>query len=342
MKLPRFGMGCSSLGNLYRRLSDVEAQAAVVAAIKAGVRYFDTAPFYGFGLSERRLGLALAALQASNVSDLVISTKVGRKLKPAPAPPPTQTIPTQYGFVDPSPFEPIFDYTFEGVMASYEESLARLRQPRVNILLAHDLGVQTHGAAAARMTADFLAGGYEAMVRLRAAGRVDAIGIGVNETLICEELLGQVELDVILLAGRYTLLEQGALALLNRCAQLGVKVIVGGPFNSGLLVTPPDSTVVRYNYENAPRDMLDRAQALRTLCDQFHTPLAAAALHYPLAHPAVNCVLPGLANVAEVKQALAWRDLDIPGELWTRLRREGLIAAEAPIPDAATLDSARQ
>jgi D-threo-aldose 1-dehydrogenase len=339
MNLPRFGMGCSSLGNLYRRVSEVEALAAVFTAIEAGVRYFDTAPFYGFGLSERRLGLALADRQAA---DLVISTKVGRRLRPTPAPPPTQTIPVRYGFVDPAPFEPVFDYTFDGVMASYEESLGRLRQRRINVLLAHDLGVRTHGAASARMTGDFLAGGYEAMARLRTAGRVDAIGIGVNETQICEELLDQVELDVILLAGRYTLLEQGALPLLNRCAQLGVKVIVGGPFNSGLLVTPPDSTVVRYDYENAPREMVAKAHAMRMLCDQFHTPLAAAALHYPLAHPAVKCVLPGLATVVEVEQALTWRDLEIPGELWTQLRRAGLITAEAPIPGAKALVSTPQ
>jgi D-threo-aldose 1-dehydrogenase len=235
--------------------------------------------------------------------------------------------------VDALPFEPIFDYTFDGVMSSHEASLARLCRSRVNILLAHDLGARTHGAESARMTADFLGGGgYEAMRQLRDAGRIDAIGIGVNETMICEDLLDKIQLDVILLAGRYTLLEQGALSLLNRCARLGVGVIVGGPFNSGLLVEQTESAVVHYDYDVAPPELVDAVRALRALCEELHTPLPAAALQYPMAHPAVRCVLPGLANARQVEQTLAWRDHAIPRSLWAALRGAGLTAAAAPFP----------
>ena len=322
IQLPRFGMGCSGLGNLYRPVSDMESRAALAAALRGGVRYFDTAPLYGFGLSERRLG---AALRGIPVSDLLISTKVGRLLRPARAAAERQ------GFVDALPFETVFDYSADGVLSSYEASLARLRLSRVNILLAHDLGQRTHGSESARMTADFLAGGYEAMRQLRATGRIDAIGIGVNETRICEELLDQVELDVILLAGRYTLLEQGALPLLDRCARLGVAVISGGPFNSGLLVEQP-AAVVHYDYEAAPADVIQTARRLRGICEQFNTPLPAAALRFPLGHPAVQCVLPGLSAGHEVEQALAWLDQTIPPELWPALRAAGLLAGAAPLP----------
>jgi D-threo-aldose 1-dehydrogenase len=316
-------MGCSALGNLYRPVSDSEANAAILTALEGGVRYFDTAPLYGFGLSEQRLG---AALSAAHVSDLVVSTKVGRVLRPI------QAAQARHGFVDALPFEPIFDYSFDGVMSSHEASLARLCRSRVNILLAHDLGARTHGAESARMTADFLGGGYEAMRQLRDAGRIDAIGIGVNETMICEDLLDKIQLDVILLAGRYTLLEQGALSLLNRCVHLGVAVIVGGPFNSGLLVEQTESAVVHYDYDAAPPELIDAVRKLRALCEEFHTPLPAAALQYPMAHPAVRCVLPGLANARQVEQTLAWRDHAIPRSLWAALRGAGLTAAAAPFP----------
>jgi D-threo-aldose 1-dehydrogenase len=323
MQLPPFGMGCSALGNLYHSVSDSEANEAVQTALNGGVRYFDTAPLYGFGLSERRLG---AALSAVGTSDVVVSTKVGRLLQP------TKDTQARHGFVDALPFEPVFDYSFEGVMSTHEASLTRLGRSRVNILLAHDLGARTHGTESARMTANFLSGGYEAMRRLRAAGRIDAIGIGVNETTICEELLDQIDLDVILLAGRYTLLEQGALPLLDRCARLGVKVIVGGPFNSGLLVEPAGSPVVHYDYEVASPELIDTVRALRALCAQFDTPLPAAALRFPTAHPAVCCVLPGLANARQVKQTLEWRDQAIPPQLWEALRSASLTAAPAPLP----------
>jgi D-threo-aldose 1-dehydrogenase len=317
-------MGCSALGNLYRAVSNAEAHATLVRALEAGLRYFDTAPLYGFGLAEQRLGATLAAVTPA--PDVLISTKVGRILRP------THATGSREGFVDALPFEAAFDYTFEGVMSSHDASLERLRHSKVNLLLAHDLGARTHGDASARMTADFLNGGYAAMRSLRARGQVDAIGIGVNETEICETLLDRVELDVILLAGRYTLLEQGGLDLLNRCARLGVRVIIGGPFNSGLLVEASDSPVVHYDYGTAPPAVIDTVRALRSVCAQFGVSLPAAALRFAAAHPAVCCVLPGLASARQIEQTLAWRDQTIPPELWVALRSAGLIAAAAPVP----------
>jgi D-threo-aldose 1-dehydrogenase len=323
MQLPQFGMGCSAVGNLYRPVSDSEAEAAIHAAVEGGVRYFDTAPLYGFGLSEQRLGLALAS---DTTSSVVISTKVGRVLKP------TQVLEPRHGFVDALPFEPNFDYSFDGVMSSYQSSLRRLHGRRINILLAHDLGARTHGAKSAQTTADFLSGGYQAMRQLREAGQIDAIGIGVNETAICDELLDRIELDFILLAGRYTLLEQDALPLLDRCARMGVGVIVGGPFNSGILVEQASAAVLHYDYDVATTGLVAAARRLRVLCERLHTSLPAAALRFPLAHPAVRCVLPGLASKGEVEQALAWREHAVPAALWTALRDAGLTAPLAPLP----------
>jgi D-threo-aldose 1-dehydrogenase len=319
-------MGCSALGNLYRAVSDAEAQSTLNSALTAGVRYFDTAPLYGFGLSERRLG---AALTAACSSDVLISSKVGRVLIP------TAAGGLRDGFVDALPFAPVFDYSFQGVMSSHEASLERLRRPRVNILLAHDLGARTHGNDSARMTETFLRGGYRAMQELRSTGQIDAIGIGVNETEICEELLDAIELDVILLAGRYTLLEQGALSLLDRCARMGVQVIIGGPFNSGLLVESED---LHYNYETAPPEVIARVRALRAICARFDVPLAAAALRFPAAHPAVSCVLPGLASEQQIRQTLEWRDQSIPPQLWLALREAGLLGPAAPFPGGVFLD----
>jgi D-threo-aldose 1-dehydrogenase len=329
MQLPSLGMGCSALGNLYTAVSDAEAAAAMLTALKAGVRYFDTAPLYGFGLSERRLGTVLSVFPTP---DVIVSTKVGRILIP------TEASGTREGFVQALPFTPTFDYTFQGVMSSHAASLERLRRSRVNILLAHDLGARTHGPASGRMTAEFLGGGYQAMRQLRATGRIDAIGIGVNETAICEELLDAVELDVILLAGRYTLLEQDAVALLDRCARLGVKVVIGGPFNSGLLVEAANSRVLHYDYGIAPPEITAKVRALRSICAQFEVPLPAAALRFPAAHPAVTCVLPGLGSGQQIEQTLEWRDWCIPPQLWVALREAGLISTAAPVPGDGLLD----
>ena len=323
LQVPRFGMGCSALGNLYRPMSDDEAITVVATAIDAGIGYFDVAPHYGFGLAERRLSMAL---QACGGVRPLLSTKVGRLLVP------TDDRGPRHGFVDADPFEPAFDYHAEAVLASHQASLRRIGVERVDMLLAHDLGELTHGPDAGHHLRVFLESGYKAMRSLRESGEIDAIGIGVNETAICDRILDEVDIDVILLAGRYTLLEQGALALLDRCAKLGVQVIVGGPFNSGLLVEDPDAGPVHYNYAPAPDDLVARANALRAVCHAHGTALPAAALAFPLRHPAVCSVVAGLASPSQVQQATAWRVADIPTALWDDLRSASLIGGGAPLP----------
>lgn len=322
MPLPRFGMGCSALGNLYKPLDDATATATVRRAIEQGVRYFDVAPHYGFGLAERRLGVALSSLDRSG---LVLSTKVGRLLKP------TTKTGVRHGFVDADPFEPIFDYGYDAVLESHRESRRRIGVDRIDILLAHDLGRDTHSAEFERHERDFVEGGYVAMRELKGAGEIDRIGIGVNEIEVCERLLDQVTLDVILLAGRYTLLEQGALDFLDRCAATGVEVIVGGPFNSGLLVETGAATR-HYNYAPAPDALVRRADALAKTCNRLGVPLPAAALAFPFGHPAVACVLPGFGTPPHVDQFANWRDTAVPPALWAALQAEGLLAPNIPLP----------
>ncbi|USQ98327.1 aldo/keto reductase [Caulobacter sp. RL271] len=319
-RLPRLGFGGAAVGNLYAPLSDAAARGVIEAALVAGIGYFDTAPHYGFGLSETRLGEALAG------RDAMVSTKVGRRLEPV-----ATSARERHGFVDAAPFEPVFDYTRDGVMRSFEDSLRRLRRDRVDVLLAHDLGQATHGEAHVRHMRDFLEGGYRAMRELRDAGVVGAIGLGVNEQAVCEEILDHADVDVFLLAGRYTLLEQTALeSFLPRCAARNVGIVIGGPFNSGALVETGGT--LHYNYEAAPTAIVERVARLRRVCAAHDVPLAAAALRFPLAHPAVLSVIPGMATLDQVADAMRWLSLAIPDALWSDLKSEGLVRADAPVP----------
>jgi D-threo-aldose 1-dehydrogenase len=319
-RLPRLGFGGAAVGNLYAPMSDAVAHDVIKAALAEGVRYFDTAPHYGFGLSEGRLGEALVG------HDAAISTKVGRRLEPI-----ATTERERHGFVDAAPFEPVFDYTHDGVMRAFESSLKRLKRDRIDVLLAHDLGPMTHGEAHAAHMRDFLEGGYRAMRELRDGGAVGAIGLGVNEQAICEEVLDHADVDVFLLAGRYTLLEQTALErFLPRCVARSVGIIIGGPFNSGALVETGGT--LHYNYAPAPAEVVERVGRLRVVCAAHGVPLAAAALQFPLAHPAVLSVIPGMATASQVADVTQWSSLAIPDGLWSDLKSEGLIRADAPVP----------
>ena len=317
----RLGLGTAGLGNLYRRIDDADAEATLAAAFMAGIGYADTAPHYGQGLAERRLGAALG-------DGVVVSTKVGRILAPiAPPPPGTE----RHGFIDGDPFEPVYDYSYDGVMRSFDASCRRLGRDTVDILLAHDLGRMTHGDDHPRHLKAFLDGGYRAMAELKAAGRTSAIGLGVNEWQVCEEVLAHADLDCVLLAGRYTLLEQTALdSFLPLCARRSVSVIAGGPYNSGIL-----SGGEHYNYAAAPADVVSRVRALRAVCDRHDASLAAAALQFPLAHLAVACVIPGMASAAEVAANIALFHAPLPAALWDDLRVEGLLRPDAPVQDMA-------
>lgn len=321
LALPRFGIGTAGIGNLYAPVSDAVAEATIAAAWEGGVRLFDTAPYYGFGLAERRLGAALAAVDPGQTA--IISTKVGRVLEPEPAP-----LRERHGFVDGDPFAPRFDYGRDGVLRSHEASLKRLRRDRVDSLLAHDLGALAHGADAEAQMRAFLDGGYGAMAELKAAGAVDAIGIGVNEVAVCEYLIERVDLDVVMIAGRYTLLDQQAGdRLLPLCLDKGVRVIAAAPYNSGVLARPLEQGTARhYDYAAAPVEVLERAAAIGAVCSAFDVDLPTAALHFPATDPAVASVVAGMAGPNEVAAHLARLAARVPDVLWKALAAQGLVA----------------
>ncbi|MGH8269017.1 MAG: aldo/keto reductase, partial [Steroidobacteraceae bacterium] len=223
-----FGFGASSLGNLYRRVSDQVARDTVMACWASGIRYFDTAPYYGFGLSERRLGDALRELDRD---DYLLSTKVGRLLRPA------GRAREKHGFDSPMPFDPVYDYSYDGVMRSFEASLQRLGLDRIDILYMHDIGALTHGERHEEVFAVAVGGGYRALDDLRRQGAVGAIGLGVNEVEVCEATLAHTDFDLFMIAGRYTLLHHQCLGFLEKCRARGIGIIAAGVFNSGILAT---------------------------------------------------------------------------------------------------------
>jgi D-threo-aldose 1-dehydrogenase len=329
VSVTRLGFGTAPIGNLYAPMSDADALAAVREAQALGVGYFDTAPFYGFGLAEKRLAAGLRA--TPDAPRPVISTKVGRLLEPTGRRP---TLEPRQGYCSPEPFETRFDYGYDAVMRSHESSLARLGVERVEILLGHDLGALTHGADHERHLRDFLDGGLCALRKLRDEGAVDAIGLGVNEWQICATILEHAEVDCFLLAGRYTLLEQGALdSFLPLCARRGVSIIVGGPFNSGILVAGSRAAArSHYNYAPPPPEVVARVVKLEEVCAEFNVPLAAAALQFPLGHPQVAAVIPGGIHPREVRAAREWLDARIPDGFWKTLRERALLHPDAPTP----------
>jgi D-threo-aldose 1-dehydrogenase len=315
---------------LYERISEKDAGATLVSAIEQGLTYIDTAPYYGFGLSERRVGDAVRER-----SGIVISTKVGRLLTPDGS---GKAQAERNGFRSPMPFRPLFDYSYSGILRSHEDSLQRLGLARVDILYVHDIGKLTHGAAdAAHFDSLTRGGGLRALEQLRSAGTIRAFGVGVNEIDACHRVMDHAALDVILLAGRYTLLEQGALSsLLPRCRKSGTAVVIGGPYNSGILATGVKRAgALHHDYNPAAAHIVQRVQGIEEICDRFGVPLAAAALQFPLAHPAVASVIPGLDHPRRVTQAVEWSRTRIPAELWIALRSAGLIDEAAPVPHGA-------
>ncbi len=328
LKVTELGFGTAPLGNLFRPLPDEVARETLATAEQAGFGYYDTAPFYGFGLSERRLGDALRRRK-----DIVLSTKVGRLLQPVPGP--VDETQARHGYATPMPFEPVYDYSYDAVMRSYEESLQRLGLSRIDILYIHDIGRLTHGDAnTAHMAELTKGGGLKALEELRAAKAISGFGMGVNEVQACLEVTDHARLDVILLAGRYTLLEQTALAqLFPRCEAAGTAIVVGGPYNSGILaVGTKTGAPLYYNYEPAPQDVIEKVRGIETVCDRHGVPLAAAALQFPLAHSLVASVIPGLDSPERVAQTLSLYRHKIPPALWQELRHEKLIRADATVP----------
>lgn len=322
------GFGCAPLGNLYQAVSDEVAMSTLSAAWDAGFRYFDTAPHYGQGLSERRLGDVLRPFQGQ---DYLLSSKVGRLLKPA------AYAKERHGFLSSMPFDIHYDYSYDGVMRSFEDSLQRLGLDRIDILYMHDIGEATHGKDNQHHFPIAMQGGYKAMDELRSQGLVKAIGLGVNEYQVCEAALAYGDWDCFLLAGRYTLLEQESLAtFLPQCEQRNCSIIIGGAYNSGILATGTKTgKTIHYDYGPAPQSVIDKVSKLETLCEQYEFPLAAAALQFPLAHPAVVSVIPGMSSVARIAQTLELINVKIPDSFWQDIRASGLVDDNAPLPTGA-------
>jgi D-threo-aldose 1-dehydrogenase len=326
LKATALGFGGAPIGGFRFKISDRQAADTVLAAYDAGVRYFDTAPYYGYGRSEHVFGQALRTLDRSS---FVLSTKVGRCLSPKSD---DETVPgwREGGL----PFKPTYDYSRDGTLRSLEHSLLRMGLNRIDIALIHDVDVWTHGSreAADQRFKETMAGCYPALAELRRAGVVKAIGVGVNESDVALRFAREADLDCIMLAGRYTLLEQGALGdLLPACAAKGISILLAGPLNSGILATGavPNAT---YDYQPAPAPVMERVRRLETTCRAHGVDLATAALQFPLAHPSIVSIVAGSIHPDEVRENAARLAAPIPARLWADLKAQGLIDAAAPVP----------
>jgi len=329
LEISTLGFGTAPLGNLYRAIDNAQALQTLQEAWAQGLRYYDTAPLYGFGIAETRTG---GFLREKPRDEFVLSTKVGRWLKPC-----ASEVRDGIGkFFDVPSRQMVYDYSYDGVMRSLEFSYERLGLDRIDIALCHDIDIFTHGSAeaSAQRTKEFLDGGVRALCDLRSQGVVAAIGIGVNEWQVSETVARNSDVDLFLLAGRYTLLEQESLdSFLPYCQSHGMGVIIGGPFNSGILATGPREGA-RYEYAAAKPELRARVQRLEAACARHEVPLAAAALQFPFGHPAVAAVIPGAVTPGEVRENTAHLAQPIPAALWEELRREGLIHPSAPLPGA--------
>ncbi len=320
------GMGMAPLGNLYKAISDEEAQNVLSLAWNAGIRYYDTAPLYGFGLSETRLN---RFLRGKPRDEYVLSTKVGRLLDAA-------TEETRDGigkWFDVPNRKQVYDYRYDGIMRSLEFSLERMGVDRVDILYVHDIDLANH------CTQDnlnlkydeLMNSGHKALMELRDQGVIKAFGVGVNEWQPCQYLAKHGDFDLFLLAGRYTLLEQEALdTFMPLCEERGLGVIIGGPYNSGILATGPVPGAW-FDYERAPKEILDKVGRIQSICEQNSSRMVDAAFQFPLLHPSVLSVIPGGQGVMEMESNINAANTDIPSSLWAQLKTNGLMRKDAPI-----------
>jgi D-threo-aldose 1-dehydrogenase len=329
LQMTRVGFGCAPIGNSSAVVSEEASRSALEAAWDAGIRYFDTSPWYGLGLSERRLG---SFLRDKPRDDFVISTKVGRVLRPWTTPRYERR--HRGSWSNPPDFEVQFDYSYGGIVRAWEDSLQRLGLARVDLLLIHDLDrvYFSHGADYDAYLAQLVTGGYQALRDLRADGKIKAIGCGVNQPGQIPQFLDLFDLDFFLVAGPYTLLEQSTLdSELERCRQSGVSLVIGAAFRFGILATGTKG------YTGAgpltlSEDELNRVKQIEQICDELGVPLAAAAIQFPQGHPAVRSVLFGAFTGEQVRQTVEHVKRPLPGALWERLRAEGLLAANVPVP----------
>lgn len=321
------GFGTAPLGGLYRPVDAEDAQKTLEAAWKAGIRYYDTAPLYGLGLSETRLN---RFLYGKKRKDYVLSTKVGRLLEACD---PKHRTGIGKFFDTPSRKER-YDYTYDGFMRSIEFSLERLGVDSIDIIFIHDVDVFTHKSASVRdeHVNTVLKSGYKALEKLRSEKVIKAFGAGVNEWEVCERLAKAGDFDIFLLAGRYTLLEQEALnSFLPLCEERGIGIVLGGPYNSGILATGPKPGAW-YNYDPAPKPILERVAKIEALCKRHKVKLAQAALRFPMYHPSVVSVIPGGASAKEVTLNAETINAKLPKALWKDLKAEGLLRKDAPVP----------
>lgn len=315
LEVTELGFGTVALGLLANEDEHL-GDAAIKQALVRGVRLFDTAPYYGNGRAERRLGQALKGVPRS---DYRLVSKVGR-------------IVTAADEEQPNAWQPPFDYSYDGVMRSFETSLRRLGVTSIDALLLHDIGSVTHGERHPELFKTAMESGYRALDELKSSGAVTAIGIGVNEWQVLEEAMGVADFDAFLLAGRYTLLEQTSLdSFLPIVQRKGASVFVGGPFNSGILAKGPHPGVW-YNYAPAPEDILARVRAIQEICERHGVPLPTAALRFPVAHPAVASVVFGPRTAGELDINVDQFTTAIPAAMWAELRSAGLLRADAPLP----------
>jgi D-threo-aldose 1-dehydrogenase len=324
LKVTPFGFGTAPIGNIFREIDEETSDAMIQHAWDAGVRYYDTAPMYGHGLAELRTG---HSLRWKDREDFVLSSKVGRILKPA-----------RKKDIDFAPwtnagrFTMHFDYSYDGTMRSFEDSLQRLNLEYMDVCFIHDIDVFTRGDEQPEVFKAAMDGAWKALSKLRDEGVVKAIGVGVNEWEVCHAALEQRDFDCFLLAGRYTLLEQDSLdTFLPLCEARGAAVVVGGGFNSGILATGAVEGA-KYNYAPAPAKIMDHVRKIEAVCAEYAVPLPAAALQFVVAHPAIPTFMAGTRTVEQLEQNLKWFSHPIPGDFWTTLKSKGLLREDAPTP----------
>lgn len=332
-EVTKLGFGGAGIGDLNEKLSEGQAQDILQAAWDGGIRYFDTSPFYGSGKSEHRMG---HFLRQQPRNEFVLATKVGRVLhKPRSAA--NVTFETRHkptSFVGPLPFEFYFDYSYDGIMRSYEDSMQRLSLSTIDMLLIHDLDIWFHKKEplVRALLTQLATSGWRALEELRRCGEIKGIGAGINEVGMIPRFLDLVDLDFFLVAMSYNLLEQGVLAEeLPRCAAEGVGIVGGAIFASGILASGPVEGAL-YNYEPASAAILEKTRRIEAVCQRHHVPLAAAAMQFPLAHPLVATIIPGAIRPEQVEKNLQLLRHPIPAQLWAELKAEGLLPANAPTP----------
>ncbi len=313
LTITRFGLGTAPLAGLFEEVSEAQGVGVIERAWDDGIRFFDTAPLYGHGLAETRLG---KVLRQKPRDAFTLASKVGRLLRVDAPPEPGQS------FQGTPPVNPVFDFTYDGVMRSFHESLERLGLDRIDILHIHDPDDHYDSA---------IGDAYRALDRLRADGVIGAVGAGMNQAEMLTRFAREGQFDCFLLAGRYTLLDQVALKeLLPECVERGISIIAGGVYNSGILADPKPGA--HYNYQAAPAELLERTQRIQAVCSRHGVPLKAAAVQFPLGHPAVDCVVVGCRSAAQLDESMKMFEVEIPPALWEELKAERLLPAEVPTP----------